>query len=443
MKSIFHFVRGILPRNSGALIAVAAIVGALGYAVTQDPPVGRLTGKVALQENGATVANAEIRVSAADSEDDDLPTLTVRANSKGEFTLNRLPVGDYTLSADSGSHAKDGLGFSVLEGKTTNQNVVVTPSKPLFALKQHQRVFTPDENASVSVSGYVDFKKPSGKDAARLRLYRTRLSRLLSDPKANGKIESVSNRFDDSEDGEKLPDEVLRLQSGQNPAQVDRRDVAITNADREGFYYQKVDFGKLPVGMYLLDLSHDKKSVWTWILVTNTALVTKGDNASTLAFAANLTTGAVLPGAEILAYRNGKIVTSGKTDERGLIRLANPAPSRKSNPANSDNTTSAANEGEENPQDAARNSQLVFVARRGEDEAVVNTNSYRNESDGEYRVHAYTDRPLYRPGQRLSFKGIARELRPSPPGPPLPKKHGRGGESFSQRPIPNTQHPSC
>ena len=227
------------------------------------------------------------------------------------------------------------------------------------------------------------------------------------------KIESVSNRYDDSEIGAKLPDEVLRLQNGQNPAQLDERDVAITGADREGFYYQKVDFGKLPVGMYLLDLSHDKQSVWTWILVTNTALVTKVADDSTLAFAANLTTGAVLPGAEIDAYRNGKIVTSGKTDERGMLRLANITPARKLNPSNADDTTSAANEGDENPEDAARNSQLVFVARRGEDEAVVNTNSYRNESDGEYRVSAYTDRPLYRPGQRLSFKGIVRQIQPA------------------------------
>ena len=421
MKSMLNFVRGILPRNIGALIAVMAIIGALAYSVTQDPPVGRLTGKVLLMENGASVANAEIRVSASDSEDDDLPTVRVRANSKGEFTLNRLPAGDYTLSANSDSHTKEGLELSVLEGKTTNQNIIVAPSKPLFALKQHQRVFTPDESASVSVSGYVDFTKPQGKDAARLRLYRTRLSRLLSDPKANEKIESVGNRYDDSEDGEKLPQEVLRLQSGPNPAPLDERDVAITDADREGFYYQKVAFGKLPVGMYLLDLSHDKKAVWTWILVTNTALVTKGDNDSTLAFAANLQTGAVLPGAEIDAYRNGKIVTSGKTDGRGLLRIANPAPPRKSRPSNSDATTSADNEGDENPEDAARNSRLTFVARLGEDEAVVNSHSYRNESDGEYRVHAYTDRPLYRPGQRLYFKGIVKQINPASAPAPYPE----------------------
>ena len=296
--------------------------------------------------------------------------------------------------------------------------VIVTPSKPEFALKQHQRVFTPDENAFVSVSGYVDYKKPKGKDAAHLRLFRTRLSNLLSDPNASEKIDAAQSRYSsDDETGEKLPEEVLHLQSGRNPARIAAREAPISGADREGFYYQRVDFGKLPVGMYLLDLSHDKKSVWTWLLVTNTALVTKKAPDSVLAFAANLKTGATLPDTEIVAYRNGKIVSGGKTDKRGLLRMANAAAPRN-------RSSSQDNGDEDRPEDTARNQELTFVARRGEDEAVVNSRSYRNESDGEYRVHAYTDRPIYRPGQRLYFKGIARKIQPasaaSPYAIPLP-----------------------
>ncbi len=406
-----NFFRLLIPRSLGAIFAVVAVVGALAYSALQDPPVGRLTGTVRLSENDAPVSEAEITVAPV-YEKDDLPTQTAYTNSKGEFTVSRLPAGRYAVSASSDSHHIEGHTVSVLEGQTSRETLVVTPSRPLFALKQHQRVFTPDESAFVSVSGYVDYQQTQGKDAAHLRLFRTRLSRLLSDPQASEKIASVSNRYAENEDGETLPAEVLKLQSGLNPTRIDRRNVTLTGADREGFYYQKVDFGKLPVGMYLLDLTHGKKSVWTWILVTNTALVTKKAEGSVLAFAANLKTGEVLPDTEIDAYRSGKIVSSGKTDARGLLTLANFAATPQSRASGSDNVTSEDNEGEENPQDVARNAQLTFIARRGEDEAVVNSNSYRDEADGKYRVHAYTDRPIYRPGQRLYFKGVTRKIKP-------------------------------
>ncbi|MGQ0548355.1 MAG: alpha-2-macroglobulin family protein, partial [Armatimonadota bacterium] len=51
---------------------------------------------------------------------------------------------------------------------------------------------------------------------------------------------------------------------------------------------------------------------------------------------------------------------------------------------------------------------LVAVAQRGPDEAVVGRTDYRFESSGEFTLHAYTDRPIYRPGHRIHYKAIAR-----------------------------------
>src|SRR5262249_52745363 len=51
---------------------------------------------------------------------------------------------------------------------------------------------------------------------------------------------------------------------------------------------------------------------------------------------------------------------------------------------------------------------ITIVASRGEDEAVVGQNEYRNEENGEFAVHSYTDRPIYRPGQLIYYKSIVR-----------------------------------
>jgi uncharacterized protein YfaS (alpha-2-macroglobulin family) len=51
---------------------------------------------------------------------------------------------------------------------------------------------------------------------------------------------------------------------------------------------------------------------------------------------------------------------------------------------------------------------LTVVAQRGADEAVVAGTNYSFESDGDVVMHAYTDRPIYRPGHRIHYKAIVR-----------------------------------
>src|SRR5262249_16954660 len=50
---------------------------------------------------------------------------------------------------------------------------------------------------------------------------------------------------------------------------------------------------------------------------------------------------------------------------------------------------------------------------------------YRNEGEGQYALHAYTDRPIYRPGQRIYFKGIARHRNELPSNPGYVDGHVR------------------
>src|SRR5205807_8206941 len=165
---------------------------------------------------------------------------------------------------------------------------------------------------------------------------------------------------------------------------VNETDVLLNEADREGFYYKRVDFGALPPGLYLVDVKHDKTGFAAWLLVTDTALVANRARDQMLAYAVDMQSGTPLPGSDVRAYRSGKIVAQGRTDSQGLAQLTVP-------------------------KSEDRESQLFLVAMRGEDEAVVNREYYGSEENqNAYTLAAYTDRPIYRPGQTILYKGIVR-----------------------------------
>ena len=103
-----------------------------------------------------------------------------------------------------------------------------------------------------------------------------------------------------------------------------------------------------------------------------------------VAFAADSATGAPRAGAQVRLFRGGKTVAQSSTDGQGLARLSVP------------------------PSDDG--GRLMTLASVGDSEASVGQYDYSegDEERGKWTVHAYTDRPLYRPGGVVSWKGIAR-----------------------------------
>src|SRR5260221_8162865 len=119
------------------------------------------------------------------------------------------------------------------------------------------------------------------------------------------------------------------------------------------------------------------------MLVTDTEVVLKRADGNALAFVADMEAGTPIPGATLQQYRAGKIVSSAVTDSRGLADLKT--------------------------QKEEGDKRVTIVATRGEDEAVVGQNEYRDEEKGDFAVHTYTDRPIYRPGQLIYYKSIVRQ----------------------------------
>jgi uncharacterized protein YfaS (alpha-2-macroglobulin family) len=63
----------------------------------------------------------------------------------------------------------------------------------------------------------------------------------------------------------------------------------------------------------------------------------------------------------------------------------------------------------------------VALRDDGADEAVLARNDYGYEEQGRFVVHATTDRPIYRTGQTVFYKGIARRKGAEPAATPCPR----------------------
>lgn len=382
-------VRPGLPRLA-ACAAVAAIAAALVYCVQRDTPVGSIRGEVFLTDSRKRMDGIEV-VLSQDTGDETQVVRRTRTGKDGVFRMGLVPTGEYTLSASATYHATHDVHLAVDEGRTTPIALSLDRTEPDLQVIRHQSVFGTHELAHISVSGYVDSDQPLHRDAISVRVYRTRISSTLGTRDGAEALEEVGRGYDPAP---RLPAALLDPDGAERPRLNLARSYTITQDDREGFYYEKLGFGSLPPGLYLIDVKHGVRTGCSWLLVTDTALVTKRASGQAVAYVVDMKRGTPRPGSAVRAYRNGKIVAQSTTDSHGLAELRIPG-----DPKNSD--------------DAAA---TTVVARNGEDEAVVTGSHYSSEDEGDYVVHAYTDRPIYRPGQQIRFKGIVRrKLDEAPP----------------------------
>lgn len=142
--------------------------------------------------------------------------------------------------------------------------------------------------------------------------------------------------------------------------------------------YGQVGLGALPEGLYLAQIGGPRPNSATLILVTSLGLVVKSDTAGILTYTANLKDGKPLP-AQVYVVKDKKVAAQGKANN-GIARL-------ETGFKNSDNT---------------------FVAARSGDSWAFSSAYWQAWNVEKNRVLLYTDRPVYRPGQTVQFKGTAR-----------------------------------
>lgn len=162
--------------------------------------------------------------------------------------------------------------------------------------------------------------------------------------------------------------------------------------------------GKLPLGMYWITVEASGSQImWQYALaVTTTNLTIKRAPRETLVWATDLVTSKPVPNTKVSIYSHGKFIASGFTDSKGVYigRFNLPASSVRVDPYSEEYYSEAYYTKREF-------ADYITVVAEGANTfgAWYNSDNYEMAVVGGY---LHTDRPLYRPGDTVYFRGILR-----------------------------------
>jgi len=143
-----------------------------------------------------------------------------------------------------------------------------------------------------------------------------------------------------------------------------------------------VPLGKLKPGLYLVEALVGKYRATTMVFVSNTVAVSKIAGDELVVWAARKHEGSSVPKVNVLWTDGLGVMSSGSTDSDGLVRLKHVSPERS------------------------------FVIGQDEEGGVfVSENFYYDSEIYDTKLYAFTDRPLYRPGDWVSLKIVGREFK--------------------------------
>ncbi|HEX8139283.1 MAG TPA: MG2 domain-containing protein [Pyrinomonadaceae bacterium] len=176
-----------------------------------------------------------------------------------------------------------------------------------------------------------------------------------------------------------------------------------------------VPLGKRDPGVYLVEATNGDLRAYTIAVISDITIINKAaPNGDVLVYAADRKTGEPREGAAVEIARNQKTLATGTTDKSGLFRTriakeqpqASPSPSSSPSPSPSEEAT-----------DPERSDAFLVMASLRDHYAVNDLESLSlgqgsggEEADQGITGYIYTDRPVYRPAQKVFFKGILRRL---------------------------------
>ncbi len=146
---------------------------------------------------------------------------------------------------------------------------------------------------------------------------------------------------------------------------------------------QDVPVEALDKGVYVVEATDGTLRAYTVLVVSELALVTKSAPGQLLLFSVERRAGNPLPGTQVEVWVAKKKLASTPTDAQGLSLI---------------------------PLAAESSQDIRIFATRGRDVAIVAPYYLNISSDPQqdWTGYVYTDRPVYRPGHPVHFKGILR-----------------------------------
>lgn len=140
--------------------------------------------------------------------------------------------------------------------------------------------------------------------------------------------------------------------------------------------------GKQKPGLYLVEALIGKYRATTVLFVSNTVAVNKIAGQELLVWTAQKHTGSAVAGAKVLWSDGLGILRSGQTDADGLLRLQHASPERS-----------------------------YVIGEDAEGGVFVSENFYYDSEIYDTKLYAFTDRPLYRPGDWVELKIVGRHFK--------------------------------
>jgi uncharacterized protein YfaS (alpha-2-macroglobulin family) len=333
--------------------------------VTQEVPIGNVKGKVLMGENGRPLEGALVTLTPK-GVPDDVPLKPRYAETKGDgtFEIRGVPADSYEVEVAAKYHVLPKTFATVVEGPPTQLNLNLERGEDRLSLYASQRVFTPDEKPEMELHGFVQ------RDAVDVEIRRVDVDEIAKKGGLQDTLSPLANG------------KVMERELDQTAPLIKKLDYKITKKDAEGAFIESLPVQELGEGFYWVTVrAGDTLRAHTVLSVSRIALITKNRGQESLMYATDLVSGKPIANVAVSAQGSSGLVNLGRTGRDGTLSATLPK---------SDRTE-------------------VVVARHGKSVAVVGfwTNT---QPDGDMRIVGYTDRPVYRPGDTIKFKGIVRRL---------------------------------
>ncbi|HZI46414.1 MAG TPA: MG2 domain-containing protein, partial [Pyrinomonadaceae bacterium] len=350
------------------------------------------------------------------------------------------------------------FGFNVIRAKTAKppepsaaqpETPTVASTKPYFSLTTN-KTYSPNETARVWASyqnvDFLDFRVYRVKDP-------NKFFKQLDDPHQMGEKEkevlakgygartsllerthrfklSIFSAVKDYVRDHLLPghratfNEKFRKEkeSARTPLNVaDYARVPLLNPDQkvkdwreklptpENEYDQRtVPIGKMDPGVYLIEGVNGDLRAYSIAIVTSLTMVQKSTkDGQVLVYVVDRKTGAPREGADVEITGVKNTLATGKTDKTGVFKTE----------IKPDTKNDAVKPEDVDPENAPKNAYLV-MARDRDNFVISDIDSFYFSGEGgeddvlsseDLTSYIYTDRPIYRPAQKVFFKGILRQ----------------------------------
>lgn len=204
-----------------------------------------------------------------------------------------------------------------------------------------------------------------------------------------------------------------------NPDQLVRSWRQVLSPLENAYDTRMVAIGRREPGVYLVEAVHGDRRAYTIAVVTDLTIVSKSTpDGQMLIYTVDRQTGEPRGDVRLEVIREGKSLATGRTSNDGILQTTlaadpKPRPAAPAQPVRPEDVDPEADGGATPVRD------YLILAGRGEEFAVSDLSAWQfrwNRSEGEgdqsedYAGYIYTERPIYRPGQKVYFKGILRRI---------------------------------